>query len=321
MHTDNNFTHTEKEKLKELNNYDDSSLNEKIVENSNIILENKKDIQNLKENSEKNTSNINEFNKNLHNYSLVTETGYKLDLSIDNSTYIMTLKLLDKNEKILSTGEIDLPIESMIINVSYDSNVKRLTFTLQNGNIINVPLNDLISGLVTDESLENTLKNYSLIKDVPTKLSQLENDSNYVKNTDWATGSKGGVITTNSQYGTEVSTNNFAGNLRGIRLSNPDYYFGNFEGLGFISKYILEMLTNNTIFLKGTTEPNKDTKGYRIGQFYINTTNNKTYRLINIDNTNKKYTWEELTNKEYVDEQIGNIDTLLTDLNSGGGVE
>lgn len=194
VHTDNNFTHTEKEKLKKLNNYDDSSLNEKIVENSNSILENKKDIQNLKETSEKNTSNINKFNKNLQNYSLVTETGYKLDLSIDSSTYIMTLKLLDKNENVLSTGKIDLPIESMIINVSYDSNVKRLTFSLQNGNIINVPLNDLISGLVTEKNLEETLKEYALKKDIPKNLSELKNDSNYVKNTDYATKTVAGVI-------------------------------------------------------------------------------------------------------------------------------
>ncbi len=194
VHTDNNFTHAEKEKLKELNNYDDSSLNEKIVENSNSILENKKDIQNLKETSEKNTSNINEFNKNLQNYSLVTETGYKLDLSIDNSTYVMTLKLLDKKENVLSTGKIDLPIESMIINVSYDSNVKRLTFSLQNGNIINVPLNDLISGLVTEENLDEILKEYALKKDIPKNLSELKNDSNYVKNTDYATRTYAGVI-------------------------------------------------------------------------------------------------------------------------------
>lgn len=194
VHTDNNFSHAEKEKLKELNNYDDSSLNEKIVENSNSILENKKDIQNLKETSEKNTSNINEFNKNLQNCSLITETGYKLDLSIDNSTYVMTLKLLDKNENVLSTGKIDLPIESMIINVSYDSNVKRLTFSLQNGNIINVPLNDLISGLVTEENLEEILKEYALKKDIPKNLSELKNDSNYVKNTDYATTTGAGVI-------------------------------------------------------------------------------------------------------------------------------
>lgn len=235
VHTDNNFTHAEKEKLKELNNYDDSSLNEKIVENSNSILENKKDIQNLKETSEKNTSNINEFNENLQNYSLVTETGYKLDLSIDNSTYIMTLKLLDKNENVLSTGEIDLPIESMIINVSYDSNVKRLTFYLQNGNVIKVPLNDLISGLVTEENLEETLKEYALKKDIPKNLSELENDSNYVKNTDYATSSIGGVVTLNNYFGIDVAT-------KGQLVGSPKSYsaYTNSENRVLISKGTLE---------------------------------------------------------------------------------
>lgn len=235
VHTDNNFTHTEKEKLKELNNYDDSSLNEKIVKNSNSILENKKDIQNLKETSEKNTSNINEFNENLQNYSLVTETGYKLDLSIDSSTYIMTLKLLDKNENILSTGKIDLPIESMIINVSYDSNVKRLTFSLQNGNIINVPLNDLISGLVTEENLDERLKEYALKKDIPKNLSELKNDSNYVKNTDYATSSVGGVVTLNNYYGIDVAS---SGQLVGSPKSYSTYT--NSEKRVLISKGTLE---------------------------------------------------------------------------------
>ena len=235
VHTDNNFTHEEKEKLKELNNYDDSSLNEKIGENSNSILENKKDIQNLKETSEKNTSNINEFNKNLQNYSLVTETGYKLDLSIDNSTYVMTLKLLDKKENVLSTGKIDLPIESMIINVSYDSNVKRLTFSLQNGNIINVPLNDLISGLVTEENLDETLKEYALKKDIPKNLSELKNDSNYVKNTDYATSSVGGVVTLNNYYGIGIASK---GQLVGFPKSYLTYT--NSENRVLISKGTLE---------------------------------------------------------------------------------
>lgn len=257
VHTDNNFTHAEKEKLKELNNYDDSSLNEKIVENSNSILENKKDIQNLKETSEKNTSNINEFNKNLQNCSLITETGYKLDLSIDNSTYVMTLKLLDKNENVLSTGKIDLPIESMIINVSYDSNVKRLTFSLQNGNIINVPLNDLISGLVTDESLENTLKNYSLIKDVPTKVSQLENDSKYVKNTDYAENNgKAGILKIYSHNYVNIDENGLLIALVG-QYNNYTVMSNN----AFISKGTLENVitgknlenANNKITFVGTS--------------------------------------------------------------------
>lgn len=118
---------------------------------------------------------IDNINGNFKNYSLITETGNKLDLTIDSKTYIMTLKLKDKDDNILSTGSVDLPIESMIINVTYDNDNEKLTFTLQNGSVIDVPLDSLISGLVNETDLKDTLKDY-------------------VKNTDYATSSVGGVI-------------------------------------------------------------------------------------------------------------------------------
>nr|DAM80583.1 MAG TPA: hypothetical protein [Bacteriophage sp.] len=118
---------------------------------------------------------IDNINGNFKNYSLITETGNKLDLTIDSKTYIMTLKLKDKDDNVLSTGSVDLPIESMIINVTYDNDNEKLTFTLQNGSVIDVPLDSLISGLVNETDLKDTLKDY-------------------VKNTDYATSSVGGVI-------------------------------------------------------------------------------------------------------------------------------
>ena len=118
---------------------------------------------------------IDNINDNFKNYSLITETGNKLDLTIDSKTYIMTLKLKDKDDNVLSTGSVDLPIESMIINVTYDNDNEKLTFTLQNGSVIDVPLDSLISGLVNETDLKDTLKDY-------------------VKNTDYATSSVGGVI-------------------------------------------------------------------------------------------------------------------------------
>lgn len=139
---------------------------------------------------------IDNINDNFKNYSLITETGNKLDLTIDSKTYIMTLKLKDKDDNVLSTGSVDLPIESMIINVTYDNDNEKLTFTLQNGSVIDVPLDSLISGLVNETDLKDTLKDYAKTTDVPTKVSELENDSNYVKNTDYATNNKTGVIRT-----------------------------------------------------------------------------------------------------------------------------
>lgn len=213
--------------------YDDTNIKKSIQENKTNIDTNTQDINNLKQKSDDNKNSIDEINENLKNYSLITETGNKIDLTVNSSTYVMTLDLKDKNDNVLSTGSVDLPIESMIINVTYDSEKKELKFTLQNGNVIEVPLNDLISGLVTDESLDNTLKNYALIKDVPTKVSQLENDLDYVKNTDYATSAVGGVVKTNA--GLDVDEN-------GMVVANT-YNYDEYDSKAdntFISKGTLE---------------------------------------------------------------------------------
>lgn len=111
---------------------------------------------------------IDDINNNLKNYSLITETGNKLDLTIDSTTYIMTLKLKDKDDNVLSTGSVDLPIESMIINVTYNNDNEKLTFTLQNGSVIDVPLDSLISGLVNETDLKDTLENVIAGKNLET---------------------------------------------------------------------------------------------------------------------------------------------------------
>lgn len=179
---------------------------------------------------------IDNINGNFKNYSLITETGNKLDLTIDSKTYIMTLKLKDKDDNVLSTGSVDLPIESMIINVTYDNDNEKLTFTLQNGSVIDVPLDSLISGLVNETDLKNILKDYAKTTDVPTKVSELENDSNYVKNNDYAAENNAGVIKTNIPfYATAVTSN-------GILYATPRTLeqYAKLNDTGIISKGTLE---------------------------------------------------------------------------------
>lgn len=81
-------------------------------------------------------------------YCLIYDAGHGLNLSIDNSNYLMTLQLLNSSGTVLSEKTIDFPIESMIVNASYLSGV--LTLTLQNGQTLPVNISDIISGLVND---------------------------------------------------------------------------------------------------------------------------------------------------------------------------
>ena len=206
---------------------------------------------------------IDDINNNLKNYSLITETGNKLDLTIDSTTYIMTLKLKDKDDNVLSTGSVDLPIESMIINVTYNNDNEKLTFTLQNGSVIDIPLDSLISGLVNETDLKNILKDYAKTTDVPTKVSELANDSNYVKNTDYAEENKAGVIKTNIPfYATAVTSD-------GILYATPRT----------LEQYAA--LNNTGIISKGTLE------NVIVGK-NLETANNKV-NLVNENSTDTQY--------------------------------
>lgn len=74
-------------------------------------------------------------------------------------------------------------INSGITNITTENN--KLIFTLQNGNTIEVPLTDLVNNVVTEEELLNKLKDY-------------------IKNTDWASFNKGGIIKISDNYGTNL---------------------------------------------------------------------------------------------------------------------
>ena len=100
-------------------------------------------------------------------YSLVTETGNRLSMSIDGD-YVLSVGLLDKNGGTLDTKTIDLPLESMIVNASYSNGV--LTLTLQNGNTLDVDISDIVSGLVPDT---RTVNGHALSADVTVTASDL----------------------------------------------------------------------------------------------------------------------------------------------------
>lgn len=81
-------------------------------------------------------------------YALATESGYDLGLTVDESTYEMTVQLKNKAGTVLSTKSVDLPIESMVIGADYADGI--LTLTLQNGETLDVDISAIVGGLVND---------------------------------------------------------------------------------------------------------------------------------------------------------------------------
>jgi hypothetical protein len=77
-----------------------------------------------------------------------TKYGASLSLSINSSTYVVTGQLKDQDGNDLGTAQtIDLPLESVVVSGSYDSQTKEVVLTLQNGSSIRFSVADLVSGL------------------------------------------------------------------------------------------------------------------------------------------------------------------------------
>lgn len=77
-----------------------------------------------------------------------TKYGATFELSINSTTYVVTATLKDQDGNTLGTAQtIDLPLESVVVSGSYDSQTKEVVLTLQNGSTIRFSVADLVSGL------------------------------------------------------------------------------------------------------------------------------------------------------------------------------
>lgn len=211
-------------------------------------------------------------------YSLITETGSKINLEINSSTYELIAKLYDKNNNLINTSSsIDLPLETMVVGASYDSATKEIVLTLNNGTTIRVSVADLVSGLQTEITSSNKLAS-DLVDDTNSankfvtssektewnnKLDS-EDLADYVKNTDYATSGKAGLIRTYEPYGTR-------GDTATGRLSSATRTYAQYQ------------TDVNSLFIgKGTLE--------------------------------NVITGKDLTTKAYVDGLVGDIESILEEL-------
>ena len=87
-----------------------------------------------------------------------TKYAANIDVSINSSTYVVTIQLKDQDGNALGNQRtIDLPLESVVVSGSYDSTNKKIVLTLQSGSTIDIPVGDLIAGLQSEITSENPL--------------------------------------------------------------------------------------------------------------------------------------------------------------------
>jgi hypothetical protein len=102
-------------------------------------------------------------------YALVTETGAKINLYINNSDYKMHAELLNKNNEVIHISNIiDLPLETMVVDGRYDNETKEVVLTLDNGNEVRFSVADLVEGLVSTDDLTEILGSYVTFEDFAT---------------------------------------------------------------------------------------------------------------------------------------------------------
>ena len=81
-------------------------------------------------------------------YALKSETGATVTATIDPNTYIMTIQLKNIDGTVLSEQQIDLPLETMVMDASYADGT--LTLKLQNGTTVPIDISSIVSGLVPE---------------------------------------------------------------------------------------------------------------------------------------------------------------------------
>lgn len=163
-------------------NLEQATQNTNIQKNADDISDIKTEQTTQNNKIAQNTSDIATLNNNLTNYSLITETGSQIVLNVNPSNYQMTAILKDKNGNTIYTSNvIDLPIESMIVNVTYDSTTKEIVFTLQNGTTLRVSVADLVSGLVSTDELNTILASYYTKTEIGNLLSGKVDTTTYTQ--------------------------------------------------------------------------------------------------------------------------------------------
>lgn len=92
--------------------------------------------------------------ENDSNYATKENTGATLDVSINNTTYVMTLKLCNSYGSVISTGTVDLPLETMVISARYADG--KLYLTTKDGNELEgIDISNIVSGLVPNTRTVN----------------------------------------------------------------------------------------------------------------------------------------------------------------------
>ena len=331
VHTDNNYTTEEKTKLASLENYDDTEVKQDIsnlqtnkanasdiptdlkdlnddsthrlvTDTEKTSWNNKADVNDIPDVSSFITRNVN----NLTNYTLKTSTGSLIDLEINQSTYVITLSLKDIDGNVISTDTIDLPLENVVVNGSFDNVNKKIVLTLENGNTVDIPVGDLIAGLQTEITSSNKLSS-DLVDDSNSGNKFVTTSEKQVWNNKYDKPA-GGIPKTDLSSDVQTSLGKADSALQEHQdlsnyVKNTDIAGEDKAGIIAMSSYFGTQKAPNGNYLYGVS---KDYAMYQILQNPL---------LISKGTLENVITGKGLTTKSYVDGLVGDISSALDTIN------
>lgn len=223
-----------------------------------------------------------------------TKYGASLSMSLNTTTYVLTLTLKDQDGNTLGTAQtVDFPVESVVVNGSYDSTNKKIVLTLQNGSTIDVPVGDLISGLQTEITSSNKLSS-DLVDDTnkthkfatAAQLTQIATNKSDIEHIDDVISHYGNIVTHNaSEFATasqgtkaDSAVQKYAVNNTAMTASGGHASIEITHGLGTddVSVTVTEISSGKAIFPAWTKSSGKVTLDF------LTSTNiaADTYRII-----------------------------------------
>lgn len=93
-------------------------------------------------------------------FAKIIETGNAVQLDMDPESFVITSKLKNKSGTVISSDSIDLPLESVVVNLDYNEIEGTIRLVLQNGLKTDpIKVSDITNGLVTETSFNQTTAN------------------------------------------------------------------------------------------------------------------------------------------------------------------
>lgn len=187
-------------------NADVSTLNDTISSNKTALIERMDNLSAEQEKALENEINNVKTGVTIVNRAINDEGGNdiqrtyptKIITELNPTNYKLSITLLNKYNKTVSTQEVDFPAESSVVNARLDKSTNTLYLVLRNGNETAVPLSAIIRNLATEDYVVSKIEIISQRIDEEVKTLNAKIANTLVKPSDTTTYNRIPAIKLNS---------------------------------------------------------------------------------------------------------------------------